>query len=296
MSNSRKPAFKWIGLGGVNQAIQEIKDLVNAAQKELQINNSQGGVPSLKASVKSNESNFKSMNSMEWLNKRQRSVMAPGAPSKPKGKANNKVSADKETSPPKASPLRLKRSASFIGVSPAKGSLIVEQQKRVWAQQQKMQLFGKAPKRSANFNNSGLDNGEPKHSEGDAFETGSVKQRVDLKGRWNLMDEELRSVASQFKKFSVNEQEKLSDIVSSTENDGKQGMDVDLQIAGKKRSRQAADVTDSIVTDSDMQDLADEEYSSMRPSGAGFDFMNQSSTVIKLNKQEEEDLIRELEN
>ena len=74
------------------------------------------------------------------------------------------------------------------------------------------------------------------------------------------MDEELRSVASQFKKFSVNEQEKLSDIVSSTENDGKQGVDVDLQIAGKKRSRQAADVTDSIVTDSDMQDLADEEW------------------------------------
>ena len=84
--------------------------------------------------------------------------------------------------------------------------------------------------------------------------------------------------------------------MSSTENDGKQGIDVDLQMAGKKRSRQAADVTDSIVTDSDMQDLVEEESSSIRPSGAGFDFMNQSSTVIKLNKQEEEDLIRELEN
>ena len=35
MSNSRKPAFKWIGLQGVEAAIQEIKDLVKTAKDEL---------------------------------------------------------------------------------------------------------------------------------------------------------------------------------------------------------------------------------------------------------------------
>ena len=35
MSNSRKPAFKWVGLRGVVLAIQEIKDLVRTAQLEL---------------------------------------------------------------------------------------------------------------------------------------------------------------------------------------------------------------------------------------------------------------------
>ena len=35
MSNSRKPAFKWIGLRGVVLAIQEIKQLVLTAQQEL---------------------------------------------------------------------------------------------------------------------------------------------------------------------------------------------------------------------------------------------------------------------
>ena len=35
MSNSRKPAFKWIGLQGVELAIQEIKDLVKTAKDEL---------------------------------------------------------------------------------------------------------------------------------------------------------------------------------------------------------------------------------------------------------------------
>ena len=46
-------------------------------------------------------------------------------------------------SPPRPSPLKLKRSASFIEASPAKGSLIIEQQKRQWALQQKINL-GKA--------------------------------------------------------------------------------------------------------------------------------------------------------
>jgi len=35
MSNSRKPAFKWIGLKGVILAIEEIKKLVKTAQQEL---------------------------------------------------------------------------------------------------------------------------------------------------------------------------------------------------------------------------------------------------------------------
>ena len=35
MSNSRKPAFKWIGLQRVEAVIQEIKDLVRTARDEL---------------------------------------------------------------------------------------------------------------------------------------------------------------------------------------------------------------------------------------------------------------------
>lgn len=49
MSNSRKPAFKWIGLRGVVLAIQEIKLLVRTAQQEL--NSQKAG------SVKSTNSN-----------------------------------------------------------------------------------------------------------------------------------------------------------------------------------------------------------------------------------------------
>ena len=44
MSNSRKPAFKWVGLRGVVLAIQEIKDLVRTAQLEL--NSQKGSVKS----------------------------------------------------------------------------------------------------------------------------------------------------------------------------------------------------------------------------------------------------------
>jgi len=42
MSNSRKPAFKWIGLKGVVLAIEEIKKLVKTAQLELISNDHKG--------------------------------------------------------------------------------------------------------------------------------------------------------------------------------------------------------------------------------------------------------------
>ena len=41
------------------------------------------------------------------------------------------------------------------------------------------------------------------HSEGNYPLAGLHKATSNLRGQWNLMDEELRSVASQFKKFSV---------------------------------------------------------------------------------------------
>lgn len=58
MSNSRKPAFKWVGLKGVVLAIEEIKKLVRTAQAEI-LSSSQNG------SVKS--SNVKSSAGFVWL-------------------------------------------------------------------------------------------------------------------------------------------------------------------------------------------------------------------------------------
>ena len=52
-------------------------------------------------------------------------------------------------SPPQPSPLKLKRSASFIEASPAKGSLIVEQRKREWALQQKLAMAAATSKTGA---------------------------------------------------------------------------------------------------------------------------------------------------
>jgi len=58
MSNSRKPAFKWVGLKGVVLAIEEIKKLVRTAQAEI-LSSSQNG------SVKS--SNVKSSAGFVWF-------------------------------------------------------------------------------------------------------------------------------------------------------------------------------------------------------------------------------------
>ena len=124
--------------------------------------------------------------------------MIPQAPQKPSGKAKGQIckKATGVQSPPKASsPLKLKRSASFIGVSPAKGSLIVEQQKRAWAQKQKMELLAN---KAAGTKRDPSQNGEmliQQHSEGDYPVVGFQKV-TNLRGQWNLMDEELRSVAS----------------------------------------------------------------------------------------------------
>ena len=119
MFNSRKPAFKWIGLHGVVSAIQMIKNWVRTAQNEL--NSQKGG------SVKSS---LKSFHGVDWL-MRQKSVQASSKP----GQKRSKSKPAGIQSPPQPSPLKLKRSASFIEASPAKGSLIVEQQKRQWALQ-----------------------------------------------------------------------------------------------------------------------------------------------------------------
>jgi len=58
MSNSRKPAFRWVGLKGVVLAIEEIKKLVRTAQAEI-LSSSQNG------SVKS--SNVKSSAGFVWF-------------------------------------------------------------------------------------------------------------------------------------------------------------------------------------------------------------------------------------
>ena len=42
MSNSRKPAFKWVGLKGVILAIEEIKKLVKTVQLEYNSNDPKG--------------------------------------------------------------------------------------------------------------------------------------------------------------------------------------------------------------------------------------------------------------
>ena len=82
MSNSRKPAFKWIGLKGVVLAIAEIKSLVRTAQQEF-LSGSQKG------SVKS--SNFKSSSGVQWL-MRQRSVRDSAKAQPAKGLANETIS------------------------------------------------------------------------------------------------------------------------------------------------------------------------------------------------------------
>ena len=122
MSNSRKPAFKWIGLKGVVLAIEEIKKLVKTAQQELLSNYQKG----------SEKSSSITASGVEWL-ARQRSLRnSTKAPSKTGVQPERKTGIQ---SPPQPSPLKLRRSASFIDVSPAKGSLIIEQQKREWVLQ-----------------------------------------------------------------------------------------------------------------------------------------------------------------
>ena len=75
MFNSRKPAFKWIGLHGVVSAIQMIKNWVRTAQNEL--NSQKGG------SVKSS---LKSFHGVDWL-MRQKSVQASSKPGQKRSKS-----------------------------------------------------------------------------------------------------------------------------------------------------------------------------------------------------------------
>lgn len=123
MSNSRKPAFKWVGLKGVKFAIEDIKTLVRETQKEL---------CSQKGSVKSSSmtTGKKSLMGVDWLVK-QNSVRCASKAAPMKTDAERGMQ-----SPPSVQVnLKLKRSASFVEESPAKGSLIIEQQKRKWALQ-----------------------------------------------------------------------------------------------------------------------------------------------------------------
>ena len=83
-----------------------------------------------------NKDHSQMMHGMNWLVKQNSVRCPPTSSSNANSKSNHsKAGRGGIQSPPQPSPLKLKRSASFIEASPAKGSLIVEQRKRQWAMQ-----------------------------------------------------------------------------------------------------------------------------------------------------------------
>lgn len=80
-------------------------------------------------------------------------------------------------SPPVPSNLKLKRSASFVEESPAKGSLILEERKRKWAQLQKVTIGNSGFGAMASSKNQEIADTEMQQSEGNILEVSGRKRR-----------------------------------------------------------------------------------------------------------------------
>ena len=128
--------------------------------------------------------------------------------------------------------------------------------------------------------NADLDDADIRQSEGNILEVSGRKRRQEVILRFQgLGEEELGAVNSKLKKLDL---DAPSGALFSKK------VDLNYQMAGKKRPRKE---TDSFVSDEDACELGDEDFFY----GCGAGTIN-PNMIIKLNPQEEEDLIRELQN
>lgn len=241
--------------------------MVKTAQHELNFASSQ------RSSHASTQGRAKPQLPAPALNKQVSAVVSIHSRSKKAAAARDGIS-----SPPQPSPLKLRRSASFIESSPAKGSLIVEQQKRLWANQQKMQILQarKAPQPAWDAR----EDQEMRQSEGNALDTASHKWRDPTRTSQHGRASENFLRRPDFdgvnRKLLTIKLEREASEASLEPFIGA----ADSAIAGHK-----ANPDDSVImTDYDEEG---EDSDSFRPIAP--------TTTVKLNKAEEEAMLKELE-
>ena len=133
-------------------------------------------------------------------------------------------------------------------------------------------------------------------SEGNILEVSGGRKRRQGLAFGGLLDHEISGLNSRLKRLDFGRDDKSAPEGGDAVENEREADNASSKLAGKKRLRRPQD-TDSFVSDDDCE-LGDEDffYRQRGAAATGSGTMVQSNTVVKLNKQEEEELIRELEN